>query len=190
VPDPFNYLDRAKLLKGRGSIYLDPRPLLGANQGASSTPGVNPVKALAELLAKPEETTMAGQDQLAALMGLLQGKGGGLGVDTMYAPPNPVMDAMQGGANIQRGRFGMPQQAAQQPSDEQMLEQVRQGMGGEGDTGIAEVNGDDLEADQAAVESAPTDGNIEAFIEHWGENNLPESMGGSGSKNPPDYGEE
>jgi hypothetical protein len=168
------------MLKGRGSVYIDARPSLGTNQGASSTPGVNPLKMLSELLSKPAQAQEANMptDRAAELMALLQGKGGGLGVDQMYAPPpaNPVMDAMQGGANIQRGRFGMPQQAAQEaaPSDEEMLEQVRQGMGGGSD-----IKGQDVNEDLAALEADPTPENVQAFTDQWGQDKLPPGLGGT-----------
>jgi hypothetical protein len=166
-------------------------------------------------------------DQLAALMALLRGGGGGLGVDAMYNT-----------ANIQRGRFGMPQMAQREytpgprgefantlspnrlpsqitpseqmgrygrgaepppesvtPSagetggvadtaDEDMLEQVQRGMGAGSPPPGSGMKWENLEEDQAALEDAPTDQNISAFVEYWGRENLPQNMqGGEG----PDY---
>lgn len=62
-----------------------------------------------------------------------------------------------------------------QMTDEDMLNSVSDQMGGAEN----EVRGEDMRTDQAAVEAAPTDGNISAFVEMWGEENLPPSM-----KNP------
>lgn len=71
-------------------------------------------------------------------------------------------------------------------SDEEMLETVRQAMGGGGPGGAAAgaagpppgsgMKWENLEEDQQALLDNPTPENVEAFVQYWGEDNLPEEI--------------
>lgn len=98
-------------------------------------------------------------------------------------PRAQAMMAMMAQQQQGMGTPGMamppPEQAMPQPgptipdemTDEDMLASVQSQMGGGG-----RITGTDMQADQAIVEQEPTDGNISAFIDAWGEENLPPSM--------------
>lgn len=63
------------------------------------------------------------------------------------------------------------------PSDEEMLEQVRMGMGNEGGpppgSGMKWQN---LEEDQQALMADPSPENVQAFVQYWGEESLPPEL--------------
>jgi hypothetical protein len=64
-------------------------------------------------------------------------------------------------------------------SDEDMLEQVRMGMGNEGGPPPGSgMKWENLEEDQQALMDNPAPENVQAFVQYWGEENLPEGMGG------------
>lgn len=59
-------------------------------------------------------------------------------------------------------------------SDEDMLDNVQGQMGAPPPMGG--LKWENLAEDQAALEEAPTDENVTAFVDYWGEENLPKSM--------------
>jgi hypothetical protein len=62
-------------------------------------------------------------------------------------------------------------------SDEEMLEQVRMGMGNEGGPPPGSgMRWENLEEDQAALVENPDPANVQAFVQYWGEENLPEGL--------------
>ena len=81
---------------------------------------------------------------------------------------------------------------AQGPSDEDMLAQVQRGMGNEGGpppgSGMKWQN---LEEDQAALEADPSPENVQAFVQYWGEDKLPQGIapGGPPEGGPPEAAE-
>lgn len=92
--------------------------------------------------------------------------------------PSPDQQMMQQFPMQQQMPMQMPMQEPpaaipDEMTDEDMLNSVQSQMGNAGDM---RVSGDDIEADRAAVEAAPTDGNIANFVDIWGEENLPKSM--------------
>lgn len=71
----------------------------------------------------------------------------------------------------------MQEQAeGQQPSDEEMLETVRQGMGGQQPPPGSGMKWENLQEDQAALEQDPSPENVQAFVQYWGEENLPPDL--------------
>jgi hypothetical protein len=57
------------------------------------------------------------------------------------------------------------------PSDEQMLQRVQRGMGGSGGS----IKGVDVDEDRAALEAGGyNEADVDAFVEHWGPDELPE----------------
>jgi hypothetical protein len=75
------------------------------------------------------------------------------------------------------------------PSDEQMLEQVRMGMGNQGGPPPGSgMKWEDLQEDQQALMANPSPENVQAFVQYWGEENLPpelQQMAGGGQGGPP-----
>ncbi len=62
-------------------------------------------------------------------------------------------------------------------ADEQMLEQVRRGMGNEqGPPPGSNLKWQSLEDDQQALEDDPSPENVQAFVQYWGEENLPPDL--------------
>lgn len=95
-----------------------------------------------------------------------------------------AMMQMQQQGGMPQGPQGMPMpqpgpQSEPDPTipdemtDEDMLNNVQSQMGGH------QVMGQDMQTDQMCVEQAPTDENITAFVDAWGEENLPEGMQGA-----------
>ena len=91
----------------------------------------------------------------------------------------------------------MAAQQGQGPSDEEMLEQVRMGMGNqEGPPPGSGMKWQNLEDDQAALINDPNPQNIQAFVQYWGQENLPPGLipedggGQGGPPAPPQMGEE
>ena len=71
----------------------------------------------------------------------------------------------------------LDQMVQQGPSDEEMLDTVQRSMGGPPPgSGMKWQN---LEEDQAALEANPTPENVQAFVQYWGEENLPEGIQGA-----------
>lgn len=71
-------------------------------------------------------------------------------------------------------------------TDEDMLEQVRMGMGNEGGPPPGSgMRWEDLGEDQDALMANPTPENIDAFVQYWGEDNLPPELQDMGA---PDAG--
>jgi len=72
-------------------------------------------------------------------------------------------------------------------ADEDMLEKVRMGMGNEsGPPPGSGMKWQDLAEDQQALENDPSPENVQAFVQYWGEENLPPdlkdmALGGGGS---------
>lgn len=59
-------------------------------------------------------------------------------------------------------------------ADEEMLEQVRMGMGNqEGPPPGSGMKWQDLGEDQQALMANPSPENVQAFVQYWGEENLP-----------------
>jgi hypothetical protein len=58
-----------------------------------------------------------------------------------------------------------------------MLEQVRMGMGNEGGPPPGSgMKWENLEEDQQALMDNPTPENVQAFVQYWGEENLPPEL--------------
>jgi hypothetical protein len=81
-------------------------------------------------------------------------------------------------------------------ADEDMLEQVRMGMGNEGGPPPGSgLKWQDLAEDQQALEANPSPENVQAFVQYWGQENLPPdlkdqaAMGAEGGMQMPDSGE-
>ena len=78
-------------------------------------------------------------------------------------------------------------------TDEDMLEQVRRGMGNEGGPPPGSgMRWENLEEDQQALMQNPTPENVQAFVQYWGEESLPPALAqmtqgpqGSGPQGPP-----
>jgi hypothetical protein len=74
----------------------------------------------------------------------------------------------------------MQQQDEPEPvdsADEDMLEQVRRGMGNQnGPPPGSGMKWENLEDDQQALEADPSPENVQAFVQYWGEENLPDSV--------------
>jgi hypothetical protein len=67
-------------------------------------------------------------------------------------------------------------------SDEDMLENVRRGMGNEGGPPPGSgMKWEDLADDQNALVDDPSPENVQAFVQYWGQENLPEELGGRGN---------
>ena len=63
------------------------------------------------------------------------------------------------------------------PSDEDMLEQVRMGMGNQdGPPPGSGMKWQDLAEDQQALMSDPNPMNVQAFVQYWGQENLPPEL--------------
>ena len=80
--------------------------------------------------------------------------------------------------------------------DEEMLETVRRGMGNEGGPPPGSgMKWQDLAEDQQALEADPSPENVQAFVQYWGQENLPPdlrdqaAMGGEGGMQMPESGE-
>ena len=80
--------------------------------------------------------------------------------------------------------------------DEDMLETVRRGMGNEGGPPPGSgMKWEDLAEDQQALEADPSPENMQAFVQYWGQENLPPdlrdqaAMGGEGGMQMPESGE-
>lgn len=113
---------------------------------------------------------------LAQLMGQMPQQAGA-------APLTPPQGGMppQGGQGEPEG----PAEPGGDTSDEEMLEQVRHGMGGgtpQGQgTGASPPPGSDMkwmdvDQDRAALEANPSPDNVKAFTDYWGEDQLPPSL--------------
>lgn len=63
-----------------------------------------------------------------------------------------------------------------QMSDEDMLASVQGQMGGGAPPPIGGMTWQNMEQDAAALESDPSEENITAFVQYWGEENLPSSL--------------
>lgn len=71
--------------------------------------------------------------------------------------------------------------SAQGPSDEEMLDQVHRGMGNQdGPPPGSGMKWEDLNEDQQALLADPSPVNVQAFVQYWGEENLPEGIQGRG----------
>jgi hypothetical protein len=69
------------------------------------------------------------------------------------------------------------QQGGQEPSDEAMLEQVRMGMGNQdGPPPGSGMKWEDLAEDQQALMADPSPENVQAFVQYWGQENLPPEL--------------
>lgn len=86
----------------------------------------------------------------------------------------------------------MQQQDEAEPvdnTDEDMLEKVRMGMGNEGGPPPGSgMKWQDLGEDQQALEADPSPENVQAFVQYWGQENLPPDLkdqaGGGGMQMP------
>lgn len=68
------------------------------------------------------------------------------------------------------------------PSDEDMLEEVRRGMGNEGGPPPGSgMRWENLEEDQAALMANPSPENVQAFVQYWGEESLPPELAEMGA---------
>jgi hypothetical protein len=62
-----------------------------------------------------------------------------------------------------------------------MLEKVRMGMGNEGGPPPGSgMKWEDLVEDQTALMANPSPENVQAFVQYWGEENLPQELQGGG----------
>jgi hypothetical protein len=67
--------------------------------------------------------------------------------------------------------------AGDDTSDEQMLENVRMGMGNqEGPPPGSSMKWQNLQDDQSALEADPSPENVQAFVQYWGQENLPPDL--------------
>lgn len=100
-------------------------------------------------------------------------------------PRAQAMMAMM--AQQQQGTQGMPMpQPGQMPepgptipdqmTDEDMLDSVQGQMGGGAPPPIGGMTWQNMEQDAAALEADPSEENITAFVQYWGEENLPSSL--------------
>jgi hypothetical protein len=72
---------------------------------------------------------------------------------------------------------GANEPAGDDTSDEQMLEKVRMGMGNqEGPPPGSGMKWQDLQEDQDALEADPSPENVQAFVQYWGQENLPPDL--------------
>jgi hypothetical protein len=74
-------------------------------------------------------------------------------------------------------------------ADEDMLEKVRMGMGNEGGPPPGSgMKWEDLAEDQAALEGDPSPENVQAFVQYWGAENLPQGLQQGGAAPQPAEG--
>lgn len=131
-----------------------------------------------------KENVMAvGNPQLDALMAAM---GKRSGMSKPGAPYDPMAQLLQQGNTSQMPEMPEPMSPAgvpgenlaadvpPPPTDEQTLDDVHNQMGKPPPHGP--LKWENLKEDQAALEQEPTDGNIQAFIDYWGEDKLPERM--------------
>ena len=72
-------------------------------------------------------------------------------------------------------------------SDEDMLEQVRMGMGNQdGPPPGSGMRWEDLGEDQQALMANPSPENVQAFVQYWGQENLPPELQQGGPPMPPE----
>jgi hypothetical protein len=79
-----------------------------------------------------------------------------------------------------------PTAAAPPPSDEAMLDTVHNAMGERSADGPPPGSGmkwENLEEDQAALEADPSQVNIDAFVQYWGEDKLPTNISAESGQN-------
>jgi hypothetical protein len=78
---------------------------------------------------------------------------------------------------------------ASPPTDEAMLDTVHNAMGERSAGGPPPGSGmkwENLEEDQAALQANPSPENIDAFVQYWGEENLPEGIQGGAQEETPE----
>ena len=126
-------------------------------------------------------------DPAAMLRALLQaqaGTGPGVGgrpLQTVTAPQRtPPPEQPDGGAASPNDN---EEAEGQQPSDEEMLETVsnamgQQGRGGNAPPPMSGMKWVDVDADREALLANPDPENIDAFIEYWGQDELPPELAG------------
>lgn len=75
-------------------------------------------------------------------------------------------------------------------TDEDMLEKVRMGMGNEGGPPPgSDLKWQNLQDDQDALVANPTPENVQAFVQYWGQENLPPELAQGGRpQGPPQTG--
>lgn len=72
------------------------------------------------------------------------------------------------------------------PSDEDMLEKVRMGMGNQdGPPPGSGMKWQDLGEDQQALMADPSPENVQAFVQYWGQENLPPELQQMAQGGPP-----
>jgi len=85
----------------------------------------------------------------------------------------PPMGTMRT-SDVQNSVYGEPGETA----DEEMLDHVRMGMGNEGGPPPGSgMKWQDLAEDQQALEADPSPENMQAFVQYWGQENVPQSLG-------------
>jgi hypothetical protein len=182
---PFDYFGREKRLKAGRPVWLPMAPDIGANAGASIGSGTNLLKSLVDTLST--SPAAAGEQPMPMdpqqLLQQLMAGGEGMGpAKPPYKPgPNPgLSDEMPIPPSADQELMAKYPAPASGPSDEEMLDTVHNAMGERSADGPPPGSGmkwENLEEDQAALQEQPTDANIAAFVEYWGEENLPEGMG-------------
>jgi hypothetical protein len=111
-----------------------------------------------------------------------------------------MMAAMQAGQGQPPGSPGMPMtgppQAPPPPTDEDVLAQVQGAMGAAPGTEGGPPPGsgmkwENLQDDQAALQADPSPENVQAFVQYWGEENLPQGLAADEpeSRGPPEAAE-
>jgi hypothetical protein len=77
-------------------------------------------------------------------------------------------------------RYPMDEPEAVDNSDEEMLDTVRRGMGNTGGPPPGSgMRWENLEEDQQALMNDPSPENVQAFVQYWGQENLPPELQGS-----------
>ena len=72
-------------------------------------------------------------------------------------------------------------------TDEEMLDNVHRAMGNQGGPPPGSgMKWEDLNEDQAALEQNPTPENVQAFVQYWGEENLPPGIAAGQQAGPPE----
>jgi len=119
---------------------------------------------------------MAGPQDLIAQMMAAQAAGGAPGSQGMPMPAGPPG---------MRPAMAPPDM----PEDEAMLNDVSNQMGGEAPPPTGGMRWVNLTEDQQALAADPSDENIEAFIQYWGDDKLPRDMQDPGADESPEAGE-
>lgn len=118
------------------------------------------------------------QDMIMQQMAMMQAQGRGApapgpvpGTPGMALPPPDMRPAMA------------PQ------DDEAMLEDVSNQMGGEAPPPTGGMKWQNLQEDQAALMADPSEENVTAFTDYWGEDKLPEELQDPSRDESPEAGE-